>query len=276
MSENTLKLIIQDYYGRELAWSLFLKPANEPAILKEKNPQNYENYLKYIKLKRKHTRTYRKISVSKGSGNDVTINRYFNSWKKLNFLDPIITPQTRAIKRFPLKLYRLNLNPFFTYFKNIGFNEKQKRILDFLLHPKWVRNSLKQEYGEDDLIKAISKFYLNRLLIPFLENDISSAPIINFNKKFLDIFINDSDYRDETLIKKKGKIKFIVSNKTLKIQKIMENNEEEYDMYLNGPINLKGVAPIYFYVSIYNSLYKHYKKEMDNLNIHMLKTLKFI
>ena len=170
MEENALKLMMKDYFGRELAWRLFLEPANEPMILKEKNEEHYDKYLKYKTLKLKHTRSNKSIKVQLASGNDKTINKYFKTWKELNFLDVIITPQQRANQRHPLKIYQLNLNPFFTYFKEINFSEKEKRILDFLFYPKWVRYSLIKEYGEDNLINSISKFYFYKYFLNSLEN----------------------------------------------------------------------------------------------------------
>jgi len=272
--------------GKEFSWMWFLEPANQPDIMMENKKQRFLKYKDgYDIVKLGHLRDKKIIKVKKSSGNTPTISKYFNSWKKYHFFNPVIRPIERIDYHrkyskfsYPLKIYNLNLNAFFSFFNEINFSEKEKRILDFLFFPWWIRYSLKNKYGNTDLFNAISRFYAEFYLPSAIENKRNIKSEFNFKKEFLDLFINNEPYTQENSMNKPGKIKFTVSEKTSKIQKIQDNNWEAYNMYLNGPIlfkdNLKDLEiDHYFFTSLYFSLYQYYKKDMDNLNVHMLKIL---
>lgn len=284
MVDEAIKLITKGV-GKKIAWLWFLESYNEPSLLHQINPEKYRRHRKsYQKLKRGHTseKTKSLRAIHKVTGNTNKISDCFKFWNTLNFFDLKTTEPSRMGKNekehyYPLKIYQFNMNPFFYFHKE--FTEKQKKILDFLFYPVWVRYCIKNEFKKDNLIEAISKFYITHILTISSDDRKKPKSDFKFPKEFF--HFDDSSYRDEWVMKPKVKlVKLKFSNgKPSKTLKICDDNWNEYNKYLSGPIlkpeeekdRIKITSDSF--ISLYLCLYKYYKEDMDELDSLMVRTL---
>ena len=287
MVDETIELLTKGV-GKKIAWLLFLESHNEPSILSILKPKKYKRHKEsYQKFKREHAseKTKSLRAIHRVAGNTNKINDCFKLWTTLNFFDLKTTQPPRKGKNgkehhSPLKKYQFNMNPFFDSHKKIKFTAKQKKILDFLFFPWWIRYSVRNEFKKDDIIKAISKFYIKYYFHTPAKDRKNPKSDFNFSKDYFRF--DNSPYRNEWVSKPKVKLVKIPCSKRKpsKSLKLAYANLEEYNKYLNGPALFKDKRKLktikinpYFFTSLYLCVYKYYKEEMDELDSFMVKTL---
>ena len=286
MVDEAIKLLTKGV-GKKIAWLWFLEWYNEPSLLFRINPEKYKRHKEsYKKFKRNYTSETKSLRViHKITGNTNKINDCFKLWTTLNFFDLKTTEPPRKGKYgkehyYPLKIYQFNMNPFFYFHKNIEFTEKQKKILNFLFFPWWIRYSIRNEFRKNDLIEAISKFYITYYFSTSAKDRKNPKSDFNFPKDYFRF--DNSPYRNEWVAKPKVKLVKITfsKGKPSKALKLSDKSWEEYNKYLNGPTLFKDKRKLetikinpYFFTSLYLCLYKYYKKDMDELDHLMVKTI---
>ena len=236
MVDEAIKLITKGV-GKKIAWLWFLEAHNEPSLLHHLNPEKYERHKRsYQKFKRGHASETTKSlrAVHRVAGNTNKINDCFKLWSTLTFFDLKTTEPPRKGKNekehyYPLKIYQLNMNLFFYFHRNIEFSERQKKILDFLFFPWWIKYSVRNEFKKDDVIKAISKFYIKYYFSTSHKDRKNPKSDFNFPKDYFGF--DNSPYRNEWVSKPNVKLVKITfsKGKPSKALKLADKNWEEYN-----------------------------------------------
>ena len=83
----------------------------------------------------------------------------------------IIKKKTDAPYEYPIRKYRLNLDPFFEYakMKNVEFDKSEMNPIKLLFFTDFFRTSLYEEYKTISYIEAIPKYFLKHYYISLLE-----------------------------------------------------------------------------------------------------------
>ena len=118
------------------------------------------------------------------------VNKYFNEWNKLGFIDQSRIKVKKAIKRRnrtqtqsftqSFWLYLMNFEPIYKYCaeKNIFFTEEEKKYLNLFFLSEHLRENILKEFPEEDIINATLKFYVKNFIIKYfnLLRDIRENP----------------------------------------------------------------------------------------------------
>lgn len=201
--EEGLKLINADK-NKNLVRYLFLESLNQPALLRKINSKQYQKYQSNLKSVKgqKNSRNF------KGGGNNNRISDAFKAWGKADFFDTNTKEEKRKGKggseyNYPVKRYKLNMNPFFEH-----------------LNKKLPKNKKLTE-GEREFIKFIFSFNESREIIvkypKFFEG------IISFFEK---MFFHLSSYSPDSLSEHLLKLFFIEDRPNIRY---LDKGEERID-----------------------------------------------
>jgi len=146
---------IQEGKGREIAQVFFLYHFPSSLVTKLIYPKAYK---------------MRKEKNKEGFTMPI-IQNYLSEWKEEGFIDAmnIKIPIEKKNNHYTIEGlgYRMNLNPLYLYCKekkNIEFTEEEKGFVDYLFLNRNIRYLALKENPDDDVIKAIAKYYFKHYI----------------------------------------------------------------------------------------------------------------
>lgn len=270
-----------------VAWVFFLNYYNSIDAFSMLKPEEYKRNIESHIAKNeslvKHSR-----HAGRAKLNDNTIDKCYKLWTRTKFFTveniskgPRRKKNRSKAKGRSISVYRFNLEPFFRYAEERGFNftQEQKKILDLIFSPDKVRESIYNEYYSINFLEAMIKYYV-RFYIQFLRDNKKSRKEHYFDKEFLDyiIFSKLKEFRSH---------KEFTVTKASKFDKVLDRNHTKYQYYLSPdkpmiynlqPKGRRKNKDLDFdfkgnYYSVYHSLHHFYEDLMNELDEKILGVL---